>query len=181
MKDIPGYETLYAVTEDGRIWSHPKRTAVGSNGGVRDDGGRWLTLVRVTARTKHLRAYLHRDGKTVGMLVHRAVALTYIPNPDDLPHINHKDGDPTNNNVSNLEWCDAAANARHAVANGLTTMPKQSGARNSQSKLTEADVRSIRAEHADGQSCAAIARQFGLNPKTVNDIVRMKRWAHISQ
>lgn len=181
MKDIPGYEGLYAVTNDGRVWSHPKRTTVGSNGGMREDGGRWLNIIRVTKRTAHMRAYLHRDGKAAGMLVHRAVAMAYLPNPESLPHINHKDGDPTNNRVENLEWCDASTNARHAIANGLTKMPSQSGAKNSQSKLTESDVRRIRIEHSAGKSCAAIARQFGVNPKTVNDIVRGKRWAHISQ
>lgn len=179
MRDIPGYEGLYAVTEDGRVWSHPKKTQVGSNGGVRTDGGRWLNPIRVTKRTAHLRVYLHTNGKTSGLLIHRAVALSYIPNPQGLPHINHKDGDPTNNRVENLEWCDAAANARHAVANGLTKMPKQSGAANSQSKLTEHDVRSMRVAHAGGESCAAIARRLSLNPKTVWDIVHRKRWEHV--
>lgn len=179
MKDIPGYEGLYSVTENGRVWSHPKTTAVGSNGGIRKDGGRWLNLIRVTQRTAHQRVYLHANGKTFGLLVHRAVALAYLPNPHDLPHINHKDGDPTNNHVENLEWCDAAANARHAVANGLTKMPKQTGTANSQSKLTESTVREIRTAHTVGESCAAIARRLSLNPKTVWDIVHCKRWSHI--
>lgn len=179
MRDIPGYEGLYAVTKDGRVWSHPKETPVGRNGGVKQDGGRWLNQIRVTQRTAHQRVYLHAKGKTFGMLVHRAVALAYIPNPHGLPHINHKDGDPTNNRVENLEWCDAAANARHAIAHGLTKMPEQSGSANSQSKLDEADVRRMRAEHATGESCAVIARRFSLNPKTVWDIVHRKRWAHV--
>ena len=181
MRDIPGYEGLYAVTEDGRVWSYPKRTAVGRNGGTREDGGRWLNLVRVTNRTAHLRAYLHREGKKIGMLVHRAVALAHIPNPNDLPHINHKDGDPTNNRIENLEWCDAAANARHAVANGLTKMPKQSGTANSQAKVSEDDIVEMRRRHAEGESCASIARAFGIDPKTAWDICNFKRWAHVSQ
>lgn len=179
MRDIPGYEGLYAVTKDGRVWSHPKETPVGRNGGVKQDGGRWLNPIRVTQRTAHQRVYLHAKGKTFGMLAHRAVALAYIPNPNGLPHINHKDGDPTNNRVENLEWCDAAANAKHAVANGLTNMPNQSGNANSQAKLTAADVREMRAAHAGGESCAAIARRLSLNPKTVWDIVHRKRWAHV--
>ena len=179
MKDIPGYEGLYSVTREGRVWSHPKTTLVGSNGGLRKDGGRWLNPIRVTQRTAHQRVYLSAKGKTFGLLIHRAVALAYLPNQQGLPHINHKDGDPTNNHVNNLEWCDAAANARHAVASGLTKMPKQTGAENSQSKLTETAVREMRTAHASGENCAAIARRLSLNPKTVWDIVHRKRWAHI--
>lgn len=180
MRDIPDYEGLYSVTEEGRVWSYPKITPVGKNGGVRQDGGRWLNSIAVTRRTAHQRVYLHANGKTFGMLVHRAVALAYLPNPQGLPHINHKDGDPKNNHVVNLEWCDAAMNARHAVAHGLTTMPKQAGSANSQAKVTESDVQSMRTDHAAGESCAAIARHRNLNPKTVWDIVNRKRWAHIA-
>ena len=179
MRDIPGYEGLYAVTEDGGVWSYPKKTPVGANGGIRRDGGRWLTQFNATRRTSHKRIYLHASGKTFGMFVHRAVALAYIPNPHGLPHINHKDGDPTNNRVDNLEWCDASANARHAVAAGLTKMPTQKGSTNSQAKLTETAVREMRAAHADGESCASVARRLSLDPKTAWDVIHRKRWAHV--
>jgi hypothetical protein len=51
--------------------------------------------------------------------VHRLVAMAFIPNPKNKPFVNHKDGNPANNNVSNLEWVDHAQNIRHAVRTGI--------------------------------------------------------------
>lgn len=178
MKAIQGFEGLYSVTEDGRVWSHEKQTKT-PNGGFRKDGGRWLTLSRVVKRTEHLRVYLHKDGKTVGMLVHRAVAIAYIPNPQNLPHINHKDCDPTNNQVNNLEWCDPVMNGKHAFENGLTKPPLQTGEKNSSAKLTEADVRQIRSLHKTGQTFSSIARIYNMNPSHIHAVATGKKWAHV--
>jgi hypothetical protein len=51
--------------------------------------------------------------------LHREVAKAFLPNPYGLPQVNHKDGDKTNNNASNLEWVTNSQNARHAIDNGL--------------------------------------------------------------
>lgn len=60
----------------------------------------------------------------VKMLVHRLVAMAYIPNPLKLPFVNHIDGDPSNNHVKNLEWCTAKQNAQHAHDTGLNPTRK---------------------------------------------------------
>ena len=72
--------------------------------------------------------------------LHRLVAEHFIPNPDKLPQVNHKDGNRYNNAVSNLEWCTSRHNIKHAYANKLKT---NNGSYNPNSKLTESDVRKI--------------------------------------
>ena len=58
------------------------------------------------------------DGKYITTRVHRAVAETFIPNPLNLPEVNHKDCNRENNSVENLEWCDHAYNIHYAIKNG---------------------------------------------------------------
>lgn len=59
------------------------------------------------------------DGKQKHLYIHRLVAKAFIPNPHNKPQINHKDGDPSNNHVSNIEWCTPSENMQHAYKNGL--------------------------------------------------------------
>lgn len=59
-------------------------------------------------------------GRTELFLVHRLVALKYIDPVDNMPYVNHKDGDKSNNDVSNLEWCTHSYNVQHAYDTGLT-------------------------------------------------------------
>jgi len=67
----------------------------------------------------YLRFTWNENGKKTRKVVHRFVAQTYIPNPDNLPQVNHIDGDKTNNNVDNLEWCTQNHNMQHAIRTGL--------------------------------------------------------------
>lgn len=62
---------------------------------------------------------LWKNGKSKNMLIHRMVALKYIPNPDNKPQVNHIDGNKLNNNVSNLEWCTREENMQHAYKHNL--------------------------------------------------------------
>jgi len=61
------------------------------------------------------------DGKKVNKLVHRLVAETFINNLDDLPQVNHKDCNRTNNNVENLEWCTVSYNAKYREKYGTSS------------------------------------------------------------
>lgn len=58
---------------------------------------------------------VNKDGNLCCRKVHRLVAIQFIPNPDNLPEVNHKDGNRTNNNVDNLEWCTPKYNTLHSV------------------------------------------------------------------
>ena len=87
--------------------------------------------------------------------VHRLVAEKYIPNPNNLPQVNHKDGDKTNNSVENLEWVSNQENRNHALKNGLHLQ----GEKCPWSKLSQEDVDYIRS-HKDIKQ-TELAKMFG--------------------
>lgn len=175
-RDIKGYEQLYAVDENGNVLCHKKIVPVGKNGGMTIRGGHILKTMLNSKKTQHQRVILTKNGKRKQHQVHRLVAIAFIPNPDKLPFVNHKDCNPTNNHASNLEWCTAKQNSKHAYEMGRWIPPNQTGEKNSNSKLTEADVLKIRVLYDEVKNCSEIARMFGVNPKTVNMIINGKRW-----
>lgn len=102
-KDIKGYEGDYMVSN----WGNVKRLeGLDSLGHLRKE-----RILKPLKNDKgYLRVQLSKNGKKRIYFVHRLVAQAFIPNPDNLPCINHKDECKSNNNVDNLEWCDVKYN-----------------------------------------------------------------------
>lgn len=103
-KDIEGYEGLYQVSNLGRIKSLCRE-------------GCFLGVFY--NRKGYARCRLYKDGKGRNFRVHRLVAMTFIPNPDNKPEVNHIDGNKRNNCVTNLEWVTSSENHVHAYVTGL--------------------------------------------------------------
>lgn len=101
MVDIKGYEGLYAATEDGQIWSYRSKKFLKS----------------YTSGAGYLQVDLYKDGKKGRYKVHRLVAETYIPNPENKPEVNHKSEIKTDNNVDNLEWTTRKENINYGTRN----------------------------------------------------------------
>lgn len=75
------------------------------------------SVLKQTKTRKYCYVSMWYNKKKVRKIVHKLVALAFIPNENNLPQINHKDEDPTNNCVTNLEWCDASYNAKYGSRN----------------------------------------------------------------
>lgn len=120
MKDIPGLEGRYAVTRDGRMWSHAKTLTIGM-GKLRKHEGKWMKMPIVNG---YFKAKICKGpGIELMMSVHRLVAETFIENRKKLPQVNHKNGNKLDNRVENLEWCTSRHNVLHAYKMGLRVSP----------------------------------------------------------
>jgi HNH endonuclease len=116
MKDIKGWEGLYAVTEDGKIWIYPRKWKAGT-GGEFAHQGKWASLKWLSAG--YPAVCLRKDCFIRKVRIHRLVAETFIANPSSLKEVNHKNGIKTDNRVENLEWCSHRENMKHAEKLGL--------------------------------------------------------------
>ena len=96
MKDVVGYEGLYAVTSCGKVWSYRNECFLEPK-----DNGKGYLFVN-----------LCKNGKKKKYYVHRLVAMAYLPNPDNLPQVDHIDNDKTHNYVNNLQWITHKDNVR---------------------------------------------------------------------
>ena len=96
-RDIPAYPG-YMVSSLGAVFSHKLKRV----------------LISPHDKDGYCRIGLWKDQIRKNHNVHRLVANAFIPNPDNLPVVNHKDGIKTNNNIINLEWCSIAYNNQHA-------------------------------------------------------------------
>lgn len=104
--DIKGYESLYKISNKGDVISLSK---------IRGFLKLKERIITPTIKAnKYLDIKLVKDGISKHFYVHRLVAEHFIPNPDNLPQVNHKDKNPSNNNVDNLEWCNNFYNVRYS-------------------------------------------------------------------
>lgn len=97
---IHDFTGLYRVNTHGDIWSYTKNCLITAK---RNTNG-------------YLKVALAKNGCKSSFLIHRIVAEVFIPNPDNLPEVNHIDEDKTNNSVNNLEWCNHKYNLNHGTA-----------------------------------------------------------------
>lgn len=115
-KDVVGYEGIYQVINKGRV----KRLEYRS---FRRDGSSRILKQKILKgkgeKRPHKRVSLWKDHNSRDYYVHRLVANAFIPKIEGKSYINHKDGNPRNNEIENLEWCTIAENNLHACRTGL--------------------------------------------------------------
>lgn len=125
-KQVVGFEGLYEVSSLGRIKSLPKtQFDIFGRGRVAYRKERILKQQNGSEkRRRYLHVSMRKDGKTYVKSVHQIVATAFIPNPNNLPQVNHKDENPSNNRVDNLEWCDGFYNHNYGTIKERTKATK---------------------------------------------------------
>lgn len=129
--------------------------------------------VRIHKATGRVYFNMSWRGYTKSVLVNRVIAWAFLPNPNNLPQVNHISGNKENNALSNLEWATGSDNEKHAHRTGLKT---GRGSANANAKLTAADVLAIR---ASTDPVEKLMEQFDVARSTILNIRRRKTWAHI--
>ena len=114
-KDIVGYENLYQISNLGNVKSVEKyvNSCLKHNTKIK----RKEKMLKQYNKSGYLQVALSKNGIKMFFLVHRLVAQAFIPNPNNLPQINHKDENKQNNNINNLEWCDRKYNCNYGTRN----------------------------------------------------------------
>lgn len=178
-RPVPGFEGLYEVSSRGRV----KRCA---RVRLRSNGHPYKVSEAILSQVAAGHSRLYRgvglkasdEGARVESrvhLVHRLVALAFLPNPDGLPEVNHKDLDKTRNAVDNLEWATGCGNQQHAAKRGRfhgRTNP------NARFKLQPAQVDEIIARTAAGERGVRLAEEFGVSPSMIYMIRAGRAWAN---
>lgn len=174
-KPIAGFEGIYDISNLGRVKSLARLRRAKGNAfaPVRE-------RIRVPAiqREGYVCAFLCREGKSAKFYIHRLVATAFLDNPENLPQVNHIDGNKQNNRIDNLEWTTASQNCRHAIDESLYQSARGETAGNV--KLTEENVREIRRLAVIGLMHKEIAELFGVGRKNITKIVNRQRWKHVA-
>jgi len=159
-KTIEGYEGLYEISNLGNL-KRVKNTHYNKSS-LDDDG--------------YLHIGLCKNCKSKNFFIHRLVALAFIPNPENKPQVNHKNGIKTDNRVENLEWCTLSENRQHAYKTGL--QKGAVGTKAGSSKLTEKQVLEIR-EIGKTKTLLEIAMIYNVSFQTISRILNRTIWKHI--
>lgn len=183
LRDIAGFPG-YKISDDGRVWS---------------DNGRWGRCGWLKGRLStngYLKVVLCVNGRQCEKLVHRLVAEAFLPNPEGLPEINHKDECKTNNIVDNLEWCTRKYNNNYGTHNERALAKYNTPEAHAKTKATKQRLygKPVAQLTLDGQEIARFccmreaARQTGFDQGGIGNVCRGKlktykgyRWRYLTE
>lgn len=156
VKEIAGFEGLYTISDTGRITNM-------KTGKIKN---------QLLSNAGYYRVHLFKNGKGKICTVHRLVAQAFCPNPQNLPCVNHIDGNKLNNKSINLEWVSHSDNNKEAVKLGLAP----SGANRYNSCFTEEQIVFLHELYELGYSKTKLSKIFGVNRSTMTAIINKKTY-----
>lgn len=161
-RPVRGYEGLYEVSNIGRIKS------------LRNN----IVLKQLDSGNGYFKVLFSKCGKVRSFWVHRLVASAFVPNPNDLPVVDHLDGNKRNNNAENLDWCTSGDNSRRAWNNGLIPpLPVMYGEQHPNHVLTREKASDIRRLYATGEyTQRQLGSVFGVSQATIKSILKNRTW-----
>lgn len=152
-------DTRYFVDRIGNVFTNGKQL------NARDDKDGY----------KQVNMYVGNEKKT--LKVHRLVAETYIPNPENKPQVNHKNGIKTDNWVGNLEWATPLENTTHSIE---TNLRNTQGIHNASAKLTNEQIVEIREKYVPRKyTYKMLAEEYGVSETHISRILNKQNWGHI--
>lgn len=156
-KDIKGFEGLYQVSDFGRVkslnYNHTNESRI---------------LKTRKQRNGYLLVNLNKKGKQYFFLVHRLVAETFLENPENLPQVNHKDENKTNNRVENLEWKSPKDNCNHGTRNERSAKTRTNGKLSKQVLQYTKNGEFVK----EWVSLSEIKRKLGYNKSAISKVCR---------
>lgn len=171
-KPVRGYVGFYEVSNKGRVRGAP-RTVECVRLGKKILRSYDYRILALQDRNGYLHACLAKDGDAEYQKVHRIVAFAFLPIDPERNHVAHGDGNPKNNALSNLRWCNRKENEADKVLHGKTNRGERCGS----AKLNNKQIRQIKLDLLHKKQ-SEIARQFSVDQSTISNINRKRNWIH---
>ena len=167
-KDIIGYENEYQINQFGEIRTLKDSLKLKKYNVLKP---------QINKRNGYVYQMLYKNGKEKLLRVHRLVAMAFLPNPNNLPQVNHKDGNKQNNSVDNLEWCEQSYNMKHAFKTGLEkpSEKQKAAVRKTNEKKRKRVVRTMGDEKNEYESATVAARKNNVGISTICRYCNKKR------
>jgi hypothetical protein len=173
IKDFP----IYEISSKGRVKSLSRIVKRGTSYVLIPD--KILSLSK--SKFGYMRVQLFYGKKKAKFCaVHRLVAIAFVPNPENKPHVNHKSCIKTDNRVENLEWVTPVENQQHALEHGRYRPPL--GEESNRSKLKETDIAEIkRLREKEQLTTRELGERFNVSQAQASRIISGKTWRHLKQ
>lgn len=168
-RDIDGYNGKYQVSNLGNVKSIYTIYVIN---GIHNKYYRDIILKPFAQKNGYLNVCLWKDGKKKNRLIHQLVAQSFIPNPNNLPQVNHKNEIKDDNRVENLEYCDAKYNNNYGTRNKRIAEKKTNGKLAKPVVQINKDTNEVIAEFP---SINEVQRQLGINNSHISQCCNGKR------